>query len=48
MKTKVQDQKTSTGTRTKLGVELEESGKEILAHLRLDLNTWRRKVATTR
>lgn len=34
MKTKVRNRKTLTGARTKFGVELEESGKEILAHLR--------------
>lgn len=34
MKTKVGNRKTLTGARTKFGVELEESGKDILAHLR--------------
>lgn len=44
MKNKVQDQKRPTGTRTKLGLELEESGKELLAHLRGDAKLSRRRI----
>ena len=44
MKTKVQDRKTLPGTRTKLGVELEESGKEILAHLRGEVKLSTRRI----
>ena len=44
MKTKLRDQKKSTGTRTKLGVELEESGKEILAHLRGEVKLSTRRI----
>ena len=44
MKTKLRDQKKSTGTRTKLGVELEESGKEILAHLKGEVKLSTRRI----
>jgi putative transcriptional regulator len=34
MSTKVKKKKPATGKRSKLGIELEQSGKEILAHLK--------------
>ena len=44
MKAKAQERKIGIGKRTKLGLELEESGKEILAHLRGDAKLSTRRI----